>query len=321
MRETILGFESYTNGLKRLKETLKPIADFYGKSALFFWRDALFANILYGVTPNQYVGFRFYEKSSLERREFYTFRHYQKTERKLNDPKYYNTFWDKQIFNAVFSEFIHREWLYCSGTEKEQICAFLKKHDKTIVKPTSASSGKGIHVYAGETIEDLIAAKALLEEFVIQHHAMSALNPSSVNTVRIYTILDKDHTPHILSASIRVGGMNSEVDNFHQGGVGYPLDLEHGVVMAAGHSIDGKSYLYHPGTNTKIIGFEVPNWTALKEYIFRAAQIIPTARLIAWDVAVLEDGFEMIEGNYNGDPNFMQTPSNKGKRREIKKYM
>ena len=115
--------------------------------------------------------------------------------------------------------------------------------------------------------------------------------------------------------------MNSEVDNFHSGGVGYPLDVEHGVVMAVGRTITGDNCLCHPGTGTKLIGFEVPNWKGLVDYIYRSTQVFPTARMIAWDVAVLENGFEMIEGNYNGDPGFMQSPSGKGKKREILKYM
>ena len=111
------------------------------------------------------------------------------------------------------------------------------------------------------------------------------------------------------------------MDNFHSGGVGYPLDAEHGVVMAAGRAMTGERYLYHPGTGAKMIGFEVPEWDKLVAFVFKATQVIPSARMIAWDVAVLEDGFEMLEGNYNGDPGFMQTPSDTGKKREILKYM
>ena len=70
-----------------------------------------------------------------------------------------------------------------------------------------------------------------------------------------------------------------------------------------------------------MIGFEVPNWQDFIGFIFRATQVFPTSRMMAWDVAVLENGFEMIEGNYNGDPGFMQTPSNSGKKREILKYI
>ena len=317
-----MGLSSYTNGLKRLTKTLLPVAEHYGKPKLYFWLDALWANVRYGVTPNQYIGFRIYEKSSLERAEFYTHRQHKRFEAALNDPKYYDTFWDKEKFNAAFKDFIHRDWLYCADATEGEIQQFLDGHKKIMVKPTSASSGKGIHVYKGdETAGQLISGKALLEEFVQQHHKMSELNPSSVNTVRVYTILDRSNIPHILSASIRVGGVDSEVDNFHSGGVGYPLDAEHGVVMAAGRAITGENCLYHPGTGAKMIGFEVPNWNELVEYVFRATQVFPTARMIAWDVAVLEDGFEMIEGNYNGDPGFMQTPSNTGKKREILKYM
>lgn len=313
---------SYTNGLKRLTRTLLPVTEHYGKPKLYFWFDALWANIRYGVTPNQYIGFRIYEKSGLERAEFYTHRQHKRFEAALNDPKYYDTFWDKEKFNAAFKDFIHRDWLYCADSTEDEVRQFLDGHKKIMVKPTSASSGKGIHVYKSEESPvELIAGKVLLEDFVVQHHKMSELNHSSVNTVRVYTILDRSNIPHILSASIRVGGVDSEVDNFHSGGVGYPLDIEHGIVMAAGRAITGENCLYHPGTGAKMIGFEVPNWKELVEYIFRATQVFPTARMIAWDVAVLEDGFEMIEGNYNGDPGLMQTPSNTGKKRVILKYM
>ena len=316
-----MALSSYTNGLKRLTQTLTPIAERYGKNKLVFWADYFWSYIRYGVTPNQYVGFRFYEKSAVERSEFYTFRQHKRFEKALNDPAHYWTFWNKQEFNKAFHEFVHRDWLYCAEASEAEIQAFLNDHTKVMVKPTSASSGQGIHVYKGESVSNLIESKALLEEFVSQHHLMAELNQSSVNTVRVYTILDKNNTPHILSASIRVGGVNSEVDNFHAGGVGYPLNAEYGIVMAAGRTIMGVDCLYHPGTNKKLIGFEVPNWKELKEFIFSATQVFPTARMIAWDVAVLEDGFEMIEGNYNGDPGFMQSPSGKGKRKEILKYL
>lgn len=316
-----MGLASYTNGLKRLTKMLVPVAEHYGKPKLYFWLDALGANIRWGVTPNQYIGYRFYQKSRLERAEFYTHRQHYRYEALLNDRKYYDTFWDKEKFNLAFREFVHRDWLFCAGATEEEVNTFLQRHEKVMVKPTSASAGKGIHVYAGESPADLIRSGVLLEEYVKQHHRMAELNPSCVNTVRLYTILDRDGTPHILSASIRVGGAGSEVDNFHSGGVGYPLDAEHGVVMAAGRAMTGERYLYHPGTGAKMIGFEVPEWDKLVAFVFKATQVIPSARMIAWDVAVLEDGFEMLEGNYNGDPGFMQTPSDTGKKREILKYM
>lgn len=203
---------------------------------------------------------------------------------------------------------------------EQQIKEFLSSHAKVLVKPTDKSSGKGIHLYAEESIEQLVQAHYLLEEFVIQHHSISELNPSSVNTIRVYTMLDSNKEPHILTASLRVGGKNAEVDNFHSGGVGYPIDIESGVIKEAGADIIGNRYLFHPGTNVKVIGFQVPNWKELTKFVFSACCVLPNARLIAWDVAVLEDGFEMIEGNYDGDPGFMQTPSNEGMLQRIRTW-
>lgn len=160
----------------------------------------------------------------------------------------------------------------------------------------------------------------MLEECINQCKELSSLNPSSVNTIRVYTILDNNCIPHILSASVRVGGVGSTTDNFHSGGVGYPIDIEHGVVSGAGADMMGQRYIFHPGTSVKIIGFEIPRWEALVEFVFRACAVLPTARLIAWDIAVTENGFEMVEGNYDGDPGFMQTPMEKGSLYQIKRY-
>ncbi len=316
-----MNLSRYTNGLKRLTQTLVPIAEHYNKPKVVFWIDYFWSYVRYGITPNQYIGFQIYEKSGRERAEFYTHRQHKRFEAMLNDPKWYDTFWNKAKFNVAFKDFIHRDWLYCEIAVDEEVISFINKHTKVMIKPTSASSGQGVHVYKGESVEKLIEKKVLIEEFIVQHHLMSKLNPSSVNTIRVYTILDKANIPHFLSASIRVGGINSEVDNFHSGGVGYPLDVKYGIVMGPGRTIAGEECLYHPGTGAKMIGFEVPNWKELVKYICRATQVFPTARMIAWDVAVLEDGFEMVEGNYNGDPGFMQAPSGVGKRREIMKYI
>ena len=188
------------------------------------------------------------------------------------------------------------------------------------MKPIGLSSGKGIHVYAGESVTELISHSCMLEEFVNQSLIISKLNPSSVNTVRVYTILDSKGKPHILSASLRVGGKKSEVDNFHAGGVGYPIDVESGVISSAGADIMGVRYLFHPGTEIKVVGFEIPRWNQFVKFIFKACLVIPEGRMIAWDVAITEDGFEMIEGNYAGDPCFMQTPSGVGMLKQIVQY-
>ena len=66
-----------------------------------------------------------------------------------------------------------------------------------------------------------------------------------------------------------------------------------------------------------MIGFQISNWKALVSFVKEAACIVKNANLIAWDIAILEDGFEMVEGNYDGDSGFMQSPSQEGKKKKI----
>lgn len=310
----------YKDAFGRLQYALDAISERYGCYKLSLYLDAMWANIRYGVTPNEYIGWEFYAKSGRERKTFYTARDFHNYEPKLNAKEHYHVFWDKQKFNEVFKDFIGRDWLYVPDSTKEDVDDFLAKHDKVIVKPTSMSSGKGIHVYAGESYEALKSSGALIEDCIKQVEIMALPNPSSVNSIRVYTMLDRDGAPHILSACMRVGGAGSTTDNFHSGGVAYPIDTEFGVIVNGGGNLKGERYYYHPGTNFKMIGFEIPRWSELVDFVNRAATLLPMARMIAWDVAITESGFAMIEGNYNGDPGIMQTPMRKGCKYMINKY-
>ena len=137
----------YTKAIKRMSESLDSLCEKYNVSRLYFWIDALLSFIGYCVTPNQYIGFRFWEKSSLEKKQFYTRRQHYKLEKKLNDRNFYNTFWDKEKFNEAFKDYIHREWIFCPNASDEEIEKFVKKHEICLVKPQSLSAGRGIHLF------------------------------------------------------------------------------------------------------------------------------------------------------------------------------
>lgn len=311
----------YIDALKRMDRAFDDIIKEYAwKSKFRLYVDAFLSRIAYGVTPNEYLGFKFYKKSKFEKRKFYTARHAGRMEKHFNSPRNADVFWKKQLFNKRFCEYVRREWLFVPDVSEKEFDDFVSKHSKIIVKPQDLSSGRGIQIYEGQSYESLKESKCLVEQFIEQHHAMSLLNKSSVNSVRIYTVLDSERKPHILSISIRVGAVDSCVDNYHSGGVAYPVDVQSGMVYMPGKNIAGKYHIFHPGTNVKMVGFEVPNYKELIEFVLDASLELPESRLIAWDVAILEDGFEMIEGNYAGDPGLMQSATEEGKLQDLKRY-
>lgn len=239
----------YINGIKKINQGLNTVSADYERGKLYFWMDAFRSYLRFGVTPNEYLQWHFYKYSSLERAEYYTARKANRLEKKLNQKDYVRFFQQKEEFNQKFQAFVKRDWLYVPKASDSQVENFLTAHPKVVVKPVNLSSGRGIRLYERESVEKLRKDKALLEEFVVQHPDIAEIHPFSVNTVRVYSILDQKKTPHIISAVLRVGGGKSVTDNQHNGGVAYPIDLESGCICGAGVEVSGKYYFRHPETD------------------------------------------------------------------------
>lgn len=160
----------------------------------------------------------------------------------------------------------------------------------------------------------------ILEAFIQQHPTLSAVNPSSVNTVRICTARDRAGEVHVIGASLRGGGAGSVVDNLHADGVQYSVDPETGLIVRGGVKFNGERNVYfHPSTNAKMIGLQIPNWDKVLETVKQAGKIPPNLRYIGWDIAVTEKGCEIIEANILQGSNGMQQDG-VGKYRIIMQY-
>lgn len=316
MREPISKYKSaFKNLCKRLNEVKKE----NNVPKIILLLHALLCNILYGATPNNYLNFEFYKLRHCERKKYITRRKTLWIEKKLNDPKNAVYFNDKVKFNETFSEYVRRDWIFMLQSSKEQFIKFINKHNKVIIKPTQLSSGRGIMVLSKtdnniENIYNEIKSKPfLVEEFVKQHHDMSLFNDSSINTVRVYTIIEKNGEPTILFAAVRIGSKGSCVDNYHSGGVAAGIDIETGTIYTMLVDLNNKRYIRHPSTGIDVIGKKIPKWNDLKNIVREAAKKFPTSRYIGWDIAITEDGFEFIEGNYNSDPCLLQVIDKCGK--------
>ena len=306
--------------LKRIYRELDSLIQSYHSPKWLFMIDMCISFLIHGSTPNEYMHFQFYKLKHRERKLFLTYGRTNRLEKKYNAQKNYNLFWDKEKFNACFSDFVKRGWLYTPDATEREIHEFISRYDRILAKPTSRSSGHGIYLLDKKNynIQDLIHNKILLEECVAQNNEMAQFNQSSVNTVRIYTVLGHKGTAHLVACMIRVGGKGNIIDNYHNGGCGFPLDEKTGIIGKPGVDFAGKEHLFSPSTGFKAIGFQVPNWETLVEFVSRAACKFSDSRLIAWDIAITKNNFELIEGNYKWSTDFMQAIDKKGRYRIIK---
>jgi hypothetical protein len=161
----------------------------------------------------------------------------------------------------------------------------------------------------------------LIEEYIIQHPLLMKLSPSGLNTVRIITQLNGNAVDFI-AARLRIS-VNSQVDNMAAGNLAAPVDLLRGDVTGPGvySDVTKEDEAIHPVTGHKIEGFKIPYWEETVSLVERAAKNLPQNRSVGWDIAITENGPELIEGNHNWCKLLWQLPVKEGLKQELDKYI
>lgn len=292
--------------LKNRIKTLKPLSQKTGYSILHLLFSFELCRHIHGATMEQFLTFRMYDDSFHKQRQYMTLSRCIKIRDYLNRDATqddYDALGNKQLFVKNYSDFLCREVLYIPDSTTTQIRSFIERNPRFLAKDCDSTQGFGIDFYDRNhlDIEDFLTQSIhrplLLESFIVQHPALSAVNPDSVNTVRVVTVRHNGQVL-ILSCFLRVGGVGQKVDNFHHGGVVYPLDIETGTIMHPGKDYLGEhTFLSHPTTGHPMLGFRIPHWEQIIEQTEKIAMRSPHIGFIAWDVAVLEDGIEYVEAN------------------------
>lgn len=68
----------------------------------------------------------------------------------------------------------------------------------------------------------------------------------------------------------------------------------------------GNEYIFHPDTNVRFIGFEIPMWDDLIALVKNVAIVIDGATMISWDFALGKEGWVLLEANDVGGPDLVQ---------------
>lgn len=288
---------------------------------IFLMLDFLVAIPVYGLGINDYLQYEFYKKRHADRKNFIVYRKRMRIVRLFNRPEDKAVFDSKQRFNAVFNDYIGRHWLDIRQAGLEEFIGFSETVKRFMVKPAEGSHGKGIRIMESHELsdmnvvyEELHQQNAILEEVIQQHEALSAFNPTSVNTLRVVTLVCADGTPRVITANLRMGRGERHADNFHHHGIAALLDTETGIVVSKGIDRDFQRYVLHPHTGKQIVGFQVPRWKDVVDTVKAAALVMPTVGYVGWDVAVGKDGrIFIIEGNAAADPDISQMPDQVGK--------
>ena len=155
----------------------------------------------------------------------------------------------------------------------------------------------------------------LVQEQLRNHSRIAAVAPGALGTVRVLTLRGSDGVVRVLFAICKLPTGESLTDHMQNGGVAAQVDLATGrLTKAVGKSKTGftEPREFHPDTGVRLEGFELPHWDEVMRTAIRAHESLSRMLCIGWDIAILEEGPAIIEGNDNPGHASTQVPTGIG---------
>ena len=293
--------------------------------------DVKWCVFIYNISILEYFQFRFFEKNKEERNAWAGTGYMFEYQLIMNPKKERNILDDKTLFYKEYHQyFVHTVADIADLKENQSVVEKLlnTKSGKLVFKVADGKCGVAVEIKkANEFTETTLISFMekngfdLVEEFIIQHPKLNALSPTAVNTVRIFTQLNKNNEVEILGCRQRIS-VNSSVDNMAAGNLAAPIDEQTGIVSgpAVYSDITKPIESKHPITGIEIMGFEIPFWNETMIMVKEAALLHPQNRSIGWDIVITEKGPGFIEGNHDWCKLLWQLPVNKGMKSVLEAY-
>lgn len=278
--------------------------------------DTAICTLLLGSGLQDYLNYKFYEKSFKERRKYVTIGYMAKQYKTLAATEYSDFISNKVNFHKNYSKFTKREFVSPEDSY-EKLEDFLSRNECFVMKPLKGLGGSNVQKVATKDIkshkdfyEKLSKEKCFIEELIVQDETWGALSPNSTNTLRVMTTAVGEDIK-IIFAGARIGSGKTIADNFHQGGQGVLVDLDKGTLVGNGFDKNLKESEYSI-TNIKFDGFKIPYWEDIKAMVKEAALINTNIHIIGWDIAISKNGPLIIEGNRGPGFDLVQVLLKKG---------
>lgn len=216
--------------------------------------------------------------------------------------------------------------------DKAQLRDCLSKYisRKVCLKLVEGSNGRGFKAYeviarAGEpavrhlsskeefSIADLYDALMLesedgwlLEEYIEQHEVLAQFNPSSLNTIRMFLYQREDGEVIPLKSFLKTGKPGALIDKTENGGASVFIDQDTGVLLEGfDWSPEMRPLREHPATGVPFSGVQIPFWQEAVEIASSALKCSVRTRFVGVDIAIAEQGPQLVEMNVHPDPDCM----------------
>lgn len=262
-------------------------------------------NTVLGVDPDIYFACRCYRMPPEDLSKCGNMRDSRKIGAKFNKGSA-RILHDKARFNQTYAKYVGRKFWVNRDTDFGEFEEFANGLSTLFCKPVDLSLGTGTSKIEleGRNLEKLYEElmsepKMLVEECQTQHPQMAKFHSSTLNTVRLFTILENGNFDAF--ASFVRFGIQGVTDNFSAGGIGCEVDPSTGIILTDGLTKDGRSFETHPVTGIAFKGFQIPHWDKVLEMSEKALRDVDSINYVGWDLAIRDDDVVFVEGNATPD--------------------
>lgn len=186
-----------------------------------------------------------------------------------------------------------------------------------VVKPSLVGKwGRGVRLFSsqngmvgeGESVSDLLTGYGenyIIQRKVEQHEALSMLNPTSLNTIRVLSYRQGDEV-YVLYAVVRIGRSGQTVDNESAGGINADIDLGSGRIRYCAYGTPAEKQIMATDNGTVLQGYQLPAIDRVVSEVKELHKRLPYFNLVGWDFGIDKEGNPvMIE--WNRAPDLSQT--------------
>jgi hypothetical protein len=241
---------------------------------------------------------------------------YTKIDQHFNNRKIGYGFNDKNYYSLLFPTIKQPEVLarniggvFVDADYKlisvKRVIELISSEDEVICKP-SLESGSGRRIQFWNYSKDVLEIESflnnrtefdyILQKIIHQHDDLNKIHSSSVNSLRIVSLLMQDGV-YILSSNLRMGVGAGRVDNVTAGGISCGINSDGSLKKYATAYYSGEKFDRHP-QGLVFEGFKVPSYDQAINLVREAHPLIPHFRLVSWDIAIDKDGNPiLIEAN------------------------
>lgn len=180
-------------------------------------------------------------------------------------------------------------------TEEEALKLCMKEKEFLIKPSIDSGEGRLIQFFNKEKVGKVelktcfknLGANFIAQEVVKQHPVLSALNESSLNTIRVVSFFFKGEV-HILSTILRVGAKGAKVDNIGAGGYACVIQ-SNGELQEKGVNRRAE-WVKQTNEGIAFQGIHIPAFDKIIEVVKTEHKKLAHFKLIGWDFSVDTEG-------------------------------